>query len=74
MKSILLCNAPEQTARVYSEATLDALEAEAGLASRENFTLADLKAAYEAQLDGAFTDIDGAIAFFRRKESVHKCP
>ena len=33
-----------------------------------------LRDAYEAQLDGAFTDIDGAIAFFRRKESVHKCP
>ena len=54
MRSILLCNAPEQTARVYSDKVLAALEAEAGLSSRANYTLADLKAAPK----GAFDDVD----------------
>lgn len=58
MKSILLCNAPEQTARVYSEATLDALVAEAGLVSRKNLTLADLKAAPK----GAFADVENVFS------------
>ena len=58
MKSILLCNAPEQTARVYSDATLAALEAEAGLASRRSYTLDDLKAAPK----GAFGDVENVFS------------
>lgn len=58
MKSILLCDAPEQTARVYSDATLAALEAEAGLVSRKNHTLDDLKAAPK----GAFADVEAVFS------------
>lgn len=57
-KSILLCDAPEQAARVYSDKVLSALEAEAGLASRENLTLAGLKNAPE----GAFADVENVFS------------